>query len=429
VADIEKDKSDETEGEEHSEINSAEKKAEERIEESPPKTNKKTPKKTPDHYSWDTVGYQSSIVDLPGLYPTEGIFGTIDTDLVLSPTLRFSTGDTFLSQVSGQSDVLKVDDIISSMRIDSDSVLKSFQIFDDTSNLKKERLELLGKLNKATEELLVHKRDKEKLKVAKEETDKDKQRLIEVNKEINKKLTLGNLITQVNADARKKLFESEDFIQLFETIGECNAYVVSIDIRRSTELMLKAKHPRLFERFIVSLCRGLSEIIISNYGIFDKFTGDGILAFFPDFFSGKDAGLMAVKSSVECHEFFKHHYTNNRHCFASVLLDTGLGIGIDYGKACLVSMSGSYTVVGNPVVYACRLSGGDAEQTLLNQTAYEEIFREYKQFLNIEETSIVIKHEGNVLAYEVASNGEPMKFERPDWDQLIEEHLDKNETT
>ncbi len=115
---------------------------------------------------------------------------------------------------------------------------------------------------------------------------------------------MGNLISQVNDEARKKLFESENFRSLFESVSECESYVLSIDIRRSTELMLKAKHPRLFEKFIVSLCRGLSEIIMGNYGIFDKFTGDGILSFFPDFFSGNDAGLLAIKSSLECHRFF-----------------------------------------------------------------------------------------------------------------------------
>jgi hypothetical protein len=86
-------------------------------------------------------------------------------------------------------------------------------------------------------------------------------KLKEVNKEIEQKLALGNLISQVNDEAREKLFESEEFKALFETVAECMSFVLSIDIRRSTELMLKSKHPQLFEKFIVSLCRGLSDII------------------------------------------------------------------------------------------------------------------------------------------------------------------------
>ena len=183
--------------------------------------------------------------------------------------------------------------------------------------------------------------------------------------------------------------------------------------------MLKAKHPRLFEKFIVSLCRGLSEIIMGNYGIFDKFTGDSILSFFPDFFSGDDAGLLAIKSSLECHRFFAQHYRGNRDCFVSIMQDVGLGIGLDFGNSHLVSMGGSYTVVGTPVVYACRMSGGIAGETLLNQTAFEYIFKKYKHLINVEETSINLKHEGNFLAYKVSSNGEPMNFEKPNWEELI----------
>lgn len=316
----------------------------------------------------------------------------------------------------------KVDNYLNKFK-DNEDLLKAGQLLEEkTTELKKERLNLLEKLGQARGEIAIHKKNKEKSETAKREIEQNFEKLKQVNENINKQLTLGNLIAQVNEQAKKKLFESEDFRTLFENITECMTYVVSIDIRRSTELMLKAKHPRLFEKFIVSLCSGLSEIILNNYGIFDKFTGDGILAFFPDFFSGKDAGLMAVKSSLECHEFFKDHYTKNRNCFISVMQDVGLGIGLDYGNSHLVRMRGSYTVVGNPVVYACRMSGGNAGDTLLNQVAFEEIFKNYKQFINIEETSINIKHEGNFLAYKVTSNGEPMNFDTPDWDALIGKH-------
>ncbi len=70
---------------------------------------------------------------------------------------------------------------------------------------------------------------------------------------------------------------------------------MSIDIRRSTDLMLKAREPRLFADFVTGLCSKLKNLIVNNYGVFDKFTGDGVLAFFPDFYSGPDAGLLAVR--------------------------------------------------------------------------------------------------------------------------------------
>ena len=41
----------------------------------------------------------------------------------------------------------------------------------------------------------------------------------------------------------------------------------------------------------------LGTTITDSYGVFDKFTGDGILAFFPEFFSGPDAGFLAIRAA------------------------------------------------------------------------------------------------------------------------------------
>jgi len=57
--------------------------------------------------------------------------------------------------------------------------------------------------------------------------------------------------------------------------------------------MLKARSPALFAGFMTQLCAALEVTIKEEYGVFDKFTGDGVLAFFPEFFSGKDAGYHA----------------------------------------------------------------------------------------------------------------------------------------
>ena len=63
--------------------------------------------------------------------------------------------------------------------------------------------------------------------------------------------------------------------------------------------------------------------------------------------------------------------------FTAILKDTGLGIGIDKGLSNLVIMNNSFTVIGPPVVYACRFSNAKAGETLLNQSAYEDIFEKY----------------------------------------------------
>jgi class 3 adenylate cyclase len=252
-------------------------------------------------------------------------------------------------------------------------------------------------------------------------TEAKKQKVEEIEKlkenveELSKKQRLKHLLDRVNESAQKKLLESNEFRKKFEETQPLNTVVMSVDIRRSTELMLKARTPQLYADFITSLCVELTNIILRNYGIFDKFTGDGILAFFPDFYSGQDAPYFVIKAANECHDFFSKHYQSKRDCFNTVLMDIGLGIGIDYGQAHLVNIQDGLTVIGTPVVYACRLSGAKAGQTLLNQPAYEVISQNYSKYVDFQEAELDIKHEGKILAYQANVNKKSYNPKLPQW--------------
>lgn len=231
-------------------------------------------------------------------------------------------------------------------------------------------------------------------------------------KELLDKQDIAHLINHVGELGAKKLLSDPAFKDNFQ--NSAPAYVLAIDIRRSTELMLKARTPQKFASFITTLTMLLRECVLDNFGVFDKFTGDGILATFPEFFSGEDAGYHAINTAMQCHQIFEEVYREHRNCFVAVLKDVGLGIGVDYGEVQFVEISTEFTVVGTPVVYACRMSGAPACQTLLNQPAYEQLFGKYFVF-DFEEGEIEVKHEGGTVAYRVRQNGKRFEPATPAW--------------
>jgi class 3 adenylate cyclase len=229
---------------------------------------------------------------------------------------------------------------------------------------------------------------------AKDQQLKEKDRVIQ---EITRSEDLKHFIDHVHPDARPLLIAGGELLENFIRSSHCQAWVLSLDIRRSTELMLKARSPSDFATFIASLAESIKAIILRNFGVFDKFTGDGVLAFFPDFYSGEDAGYLAVRTASECHELFNSLYRAHRSLFSIIPLETGLGIGIDRGEVSLVKIGVNLTVVGTPVVYACRLSSTKAGTTALNHGAYESLLNRYGAQLSFDETALDIKHEGSVL--------------------------------
>ena len=81
------------------------------------------------------------------------------------------------------------------------------------------------------------------------------------------------------------------------------------------------------------------------------------------------------------------------------------------------------TVVGIPVVYACRMGGAKAGDTLLNQPAKEEIERLADKYIKVTETEIEIKNEGSALAYKIELHENSFQLEDPKW---LKEMLSNN---
>lgn len=144
----------------------------------------------------------------------------------------------------------------------------------------------------------------------------EKEQLLQLVGDLQAKNDLGFLLGRVGHAAQQLLIQNEEFRNLFAENSDCQAFVMSVDIRRSTELMLKARSPGLFAEFLSKLTKELFNCVIENGGVFDKFTGDGILAFFPENFCGEDYGYRAVKAAQDCHDAFERVYRDSRRSFS-----------------------------------------------------------------------------------------------------------------
>jgi len=340
--------------------------------------------------------------------------------------LKFNNSGLFdtIANLKSKSIVAKPEylrDLIENSKILKESNdLRAQELEEEILNLKKQKRQKETSLV----EKITHGADED----ADSEIKTDYKNLQLLNKDLTDKIELQHILSRINEAAKDTLLKSQKFRDSFLNKNEFKSVVVSIDIRRSTDLMLKARTPQLYANFITGLTNKLSEVIKQNFGIFDKFTGDGILAFFPDFFSGKDLIYHALLAAQQCHDIFNLHYNEHRSTFNVFISDIGLGIGIDYGTVSLVNSGSELTVVGIPVVYACRMSSAPVGITLLNQPAMEKALQLYDKFVDIEEEYIPIKHEGQALAYTTKLNYKAMsKPEAPDWISFPADSEDQNE--
>jgi class 3 adenylate cyclase len=279
--------------------------------------------------------------------------------------------------------------------------LQASQGFEATTKLKAEINELNARIEREIK--------------AEQTTRRESERLARDLELLQQKEELAFLLSRVSTLAHESLLSDHKIKEQFLSSAECPTFVISMDIRRSTELMLKARKPELFAKFMTSVSDGLEDIIKRNFGVVDKFTGDGVLAFFPDFFTGPDAAYFAILTAAEAHKLFSTRYREHRQSFSTILSDVGLGIGIDYGNVSLMHVAGGLTVVGAPVVYACRMGSAPAGKTYLNQPAYEMLADKYSASCFITEAELEIKHEGKVLAYDIALTNKPFAARQPPW--------------
>ena len=188
------------------------------------------------------------------------------------------------------------------------------------------------------------------------------------------------------------------------------SFVICLDIRNSTKLMFMAhQNPDKYITFIKNLIDKYREYVTNNNGIWDKFTGDGILFYLPMFKKEKQKAIKKIlELSKKFHDIFTEEYKKELkdNLFAVDLKDIGIGIGIDYGLVNYSVENNNLYAMGFPIIYACRLSCAPAYHTYYNVNALNQIINEFEN--NVPLKSLLKKF---ILPKEISIKGEEGKIQ------------------
>lgn len=157
-------------------------------------------------------------------------------------------------------------------------------------------------------------------------------------------------------------------------------YVVTADIRKSTLLMKEAVRPDVHAKILDDITKQAKSKVLADGGWFDKFTGDGYIAYwlFPAGGGFDETVFRALQFADFVISSFDGHLTRFRRNSRNVPIGVGVSVGLDAGPAHLVVVGGDLTVVGAPIVGARRMvEAADASQVLANVHLGE--FLEYRE--------------------------------------------------
>jgi class 3 adenylate cyclase len=159
-------------------------------------------------------------------------------------------------------------------------------------------------------------------------------------------------------------FRKDDLIDAIVDGEPLQMFVMAADIRESTMLMKEAVRfevfARVMDKFVSAVRRGIG----TPGGWFDKFTGDGFLAYWVVQAGPEDeyqrrfveaAGNLAHTAHELIELFHSRVLEDFRRNSRNLSDGVGLSIGLDAGPAYLVEIAGELTVVGPPVVGAVRM--------------------------------------------------------------------------
>ena len=159
-------------------------------------------------------------------------------------------------------------------------------------------------------------------------------------------------------------FRREELLDAIIDTSPIPMFVMAADIRESTMLMKEAVRfedfARVMDKFVSAVRRGIG----TPGGWFDRFTGDGFLAYWVvpsepraeyQHRFVEAAGNLAHTAHELIELFHGRVLVDFRRNSRNLSDGVGLSIGLDAGPGFLVEIAGDITIVGPPVVGAVRM--------------------------------------------------------------------------
>lgn len=162
-----------------------------------------------------------------------------------------------------------------------------------------------------------------------------------------------------------------------DSMSQSDTIAIVADIRRSQDLMTYSS-PDIYSSKIIEFTGAVKDIILTNNGIFDKFTGDGFIAYFnkcmceevgDDYYN--QMWMACVRIMEYANQFFAEWCKHLRKVPEEKI---GLSIGIDSGKILFTILDHQVFAVGEPCVWATRMSSaGHSGDVIFNNIPYNHI--------------------------------------------------------
>ncbi|MGH7322629.1 MAG: hypothetical protein ACRELA_23825 [Candidatus Rokuibacteriota bacterium] len=178
------------------------------------------------------------------------------------------------------------------------------------------------------------------------------------------RLRIAELLASHAPPDWEQRFVREDLLDAIIDTTPLQMFVMAADIRESTLLMKEAVRFEQFAKIMDKFVSAVRSGIGTPGGWFDKFTGDGFLAYWVVPSSPKEAyqqrfveaaGNLAHTAHQLIELFHRRVLEDFRRNSRNLSDGVGLSIGLDAGPGFLVKIAGELTVVGPPVVGAVRM--------------------------------------------------------------------------